>query len=87
MATIRIQVKTTAKPLSHMELELLKEANNQIRQGVDILFLRLFLEEQLATWKRERIKYRNAPTTIEARGRELFIRHHAADLIQFIPLM
>jgi hypothetical protein len=86
MPLLKVLIKPLGKPMTQMELALLESAKEVISEGNDILFLRLFLEEECKKWKRERIKYKNAPTEIVANGRELVIRHNAADLVKFTPM-
>lgn len=69
--------------LTHLEKSLLDLANQEIKKGHDILYLDLFLQTELDTWKRERVKYRNAPTTLERVGKVMIMRHKGADLVRF----
>lgn len=70
-----------------MENELLIAARKKIHEGFDILYLRLFLEEELASWKRSHIKYKNSPTEIVQAGNGVVMRHRTVDLVEFIRLV
>lgn len=79
----KVTAKILNNQLTHLEKSLLDLANQEIKKGHDILYLDLFLHTELETWKRERIKYRNAPTTLERVGRVMIMRHNGAALVRF----
>jgi hypothetical protein len=83
----KVSIKILSNQMSHLEQTLLEIARADIQKGHDLLYLDLKLQSELDTWKRERIKYRNAPTVLIRTGSTMFIRHQAADLVKFESLI
>jgi len=64
----KIEIRDVAtKKLSNMEYKIIEAAREKMIEGNDHLFMRLFLEEEINSWKK-RDKYRNAATWLDYRS-------------------
>lgn len=64
----KIEIRDVAtKKLSNMEYKIIEAAKEKVQQGHDHLFMRLFLEEEIASWQK-RDKYRNSQTRLDYRS-------------------
>lgn len=68
MPYARIEIRNVGKKLTNMEHAIIEAAKKKVAEGHDQLFMQLFLEEEIISW-RKLDRYRNTPVELDVRSK------------------